>query len=113
MTKYLKLTNIMFIWNVGRTQDDHPKWGGCTQVPPKMGVGGTHAWPKAARKRATPPLSLFVAPSLNTMFRLEQEGEHIHKILNSLERVYKPVANKPLCYFHMIAAYENKIYCTK
>ena len=50
---------------------------------------------------------------VNTMFRLEQEGEHIHQVLNSLERVYKPIAHKPLRYFHMIEAYENKIYCTK
>ena len=50
---------------------------------------------------------------VNTMFRLEQEGEQIHQVLNSLERVYKPVANKPLRYFHMIEAYENKIYCAK
>ena len=35
------------------------------------------------------------------------------QVLNSLERVYKPIAYKPLRYFHMIEAYENKIYCTK
>ena len=50
---------------------------------------------------------------VNTIIRLEQEGEHIHQVLNSLERVYKPIAYKPLRYFHMNEAYENKIYCTK
>ena len=50
---------------------------------------------------------------VNTMFRLEQEGEHIHQILNSLEKVYKPIAYKPLRYFHMIEAYKNKIFCIK
>ena len=50
---------------------------------------------------------------VNTIFGLEQEGEHIHQILNSLERVYKPIASKPMRYFSMLQAYENKIYCTK
>ena len=50
---------------------------------------------------------------VNKMMRLEQEGEHIHQVMNTLERVYKPIANKPLRYFHMLEAFENKIYCTK
>ena len=29
---------------------------------------------------------------VNTMFRLEQEGEHIHQVLNQLERVYKSIS---------------------
>ena len=31
---------------------------------------------------------------VNTMFRLEQEGEHIHQVLNQLERVYKSIVIK-------------------
>ena len=50
---------------------------------------------------------------MNKMFRLEQEGEHIHQLLNTLERVFKPIVSKPLRYFHIMEAYENKVYCTK
>ena len=32
---------------------------------------------------------------------------------NTFERVYKPIVSKPDRYFHMLKAYENKIYCTK
>ena len=50
---------------------------------------------------------------VNTMVRLDQEGEHLHQVFNTLERVYKAIASKPLRYFHMLEAYENKLYCTK
>ena len=54
------------------TGEVHLEWGGQEMIIPNGGVypsaaengGGTHARPKAARKRA-PPLSLFLAPSLN------------------------------------------------
>ena len=39
---------------------------------------------------------------VNTMFRLEQEGKHLHQVFNTLERVYKAIASKPLRYFHML-----------
>ena len=47
---------------------------------------------------------------MNKMFRLEQEEEHIHQLLNTLERVFKPLS---VNHFHMLEAYENKVYCTK
>ena len=50
---------------------------------------------------------------VNTMFRLEQEGEHIHQVLNQLERTYKSIASKPKRYYHMIENFENKLYSTK
>ena len=50
---------------------------------------------------------------VNTMFRLEQEGEHIHQVLNQLERTYKSIVSKPKRYYHMIENFENKLYCTK
>ena len=50
---------------------------------------------------------------MNKMFRLEQEGEHIHQLLNTLQRVFKSIVSKSDRYFHRLEDYENKIYCTK
>ena len=46
--------------------------------------GGTHARPKAARKRVPPPLRVFFAPSLNRHFQL--------KLFNLI--LYKPCLDK-------------------
>ena len=45
----------MFIWN-GGTPDDHPKWRGCTQVPPKVG-GPMHG--RRPREKGYPPQGVF------------------------------------------------------
>ena len=49
----------------------------------------------------------------NRMMRLEQEGEHLHKELNSLERSQKQTLNKAKRYFDILKEYENKLYATK
>ena len=51
---------------------------------------------------------------MNTLLRFEQEGEHLHQLLNSSERAaYNSVFNKPYRYWLMLETYENKLYCTK
>ena len=47
---------------------------------------------------------------MNAMFRLEQEGEHAHQILNSLETRFKSVFNKSERYFLILKEFENKHY---
>ena len=56
----------MFIWNGGGTPDDHQKWGGCTQVPPKMGGGPMRG--RRPPEKGYPPLRVFFAPSLRRRF---------------------------------------------
>ena len=50
---------------------------------------------------------------MNAMFRLEQEGEHAHQILNSLETRFKSVFNKSERYFLILKEFENKHYAKK
>ena len=50
---------------------------------------------------------------MNVILKLEQEGEHLHQIMNSLENRYKAVYNKAERYFLMLEEYENKLYSTK
>ena len=50
---------------------------------------------------------------LNTILRLEQEGEHLHQIFNTLEKTYKSTYNKENRYWLMLEEYENKIYSSK
>ena len=47
---------------------------------------------------------------MNTMLRLEQEGEHLHQILNSLENRFKSVYNKSERYYLILKELENKHY---
>ena len=47
------------------------------------------------------------------MMRLEQEGEHLHKEFNSLERSQKQTLFEPKRYYDMLKEYENKLYSTK
>ena len=47
---------------------------------------------------------------VNKILRLEQEGEHLHAILNSLETKFKNIFNKEERYYVMLKKYENKIY---
>ena len=49
----------------------------------------------------------------NKMFRLEQEGERLHKEFNGLERSQKQTLFKAKRYFDMLKEYENKLYSTK
>ena len=44
---------------------------------------------------------------------MEQEGEHAHQILNSLETRFKSVFNKSERYFLILKEFENKHYATK
>ena len=50
---------------------------------------------------------------MHKIFKLEQEGEHLHQLLNALETRYKSVYNKSERYFLMLKEYENKMYVTK
>ena len=47
---------------------------------------------------------------MNTVLRLEQEGEHLHQVLNSLETRFKSVYNKHERYFLILRELENKHY---
>ena len=49
---------------------------------------------------------------MNHMFRLEQEGEHLHNTMNKEERTLKNIYKREERYFKMIQNHENKIYCT-
>jgi len=42
---------------MGGTPDDHQKWGGCTQVPPKM--RGDPCAAEGRPKKGTPPQGVF------------------------------------------------------
>ena len=48
---------------------------------------------------------------VNKILRFEQEGEHIHQILNNLEKTLKNIKNKEDRYWVMLKKYENKLYC--
>ena len=50
---------------------------------------------------------------MHKILKLEQEGEHLHQLLNALETRYKSVYNKSERYFLMLKEYENKMYVTK
>ena len=47
---------------------------------------------------------------MNTVLRLEHEGEHLHQVLNSLETRFKSVYNKQERYFLILRELENKHY---
>ena len=47
----------------------------------------------------------------NEMLRIEQEGEHLHQVFNTLERKYKNVALRERRFWYMLQEYENK--CTE
>ena len=59
------------------------------------------------------PKFIRTKPVFFTMFRLEQEGEHIHKLLNDIERILRNTLNREERYFKIIKEYENKVYCFK
>ena len=50
---------------------------------------------------------------LNAIFRLEQEGEHAHQILNSLETRFESVYKKSEMYFLILKEFENEHYSKK
>ena len=47
---------------------------------------------------------------VNKILRLEQEGEHIHAVINRLERNLTMTMNKSTRYWQVLREYENKIY---
>ena len=47
---------------------------------------------------------------INKILRLEQEGEHIHAVINRLERNLTMTLNKSTRYWQVLREYENKIY---
>ena len=47
---------------------------------------------------------------INKILRLEQEGEHIHAVINRLERNLTMTTNKSTRYWQVLREYENKIY---
>ena len=44
----------------------------------------------------------------NEMLRIEQEGEHLHQVFNTLERIYKNVALRERRFWYMLQEYKNK-----
>ena len=50
---------------------------------------------------------------INKILRFEQEGEHLHQLLNVLEAKYKSSFPKQTRYFLMLEEYENKLYSSK
>ena len=50
------------------------------------------------------------AGMVNKILRLEQEGEHIHAVINRLERNLTMTTNKSTRYWQVLREYENKIY---
>ena len=47
------------------------------------------------------------------MLRLEQEGEHLHHLMNTLETKYKSVKDRATRFWYMLQEYENKEGCEK
>ena len=47
---------------------------------------------------------------LNKVLRLEQAGEKLHQVFNTLERKYRNIYNKEIRYWTMLKSYENKLY---
>ena len=47
---------------------------------------------------------------INKILCLEQEEEHIHAVINRLERNLTMALNKSTCYWQILREYENKIY---
>ena len=43
----------------------------------------------------------------NLMLRLEEEGEHLHQVFNSLEKRYKNIKNRARRFWCMLKEYEN------
>ena len=43
----------------------------------------------------------------NLMLRLEEEGEHIHQVFNSLEKRFKNIKNRARRFWCMFKEYEN------
>ena len=50
---------------------------------------------------------------LNKILRLEQEGEHIHALMNRSENKFKSTKDKSERYWQMLQDYENKLYTSK
>ena len=48
--------------------------------------------------------------TIKQILRLEQEGEHIHAVINRLERNLTMTLNKSTRYWQVLREYENKIY---
>ena len=68
--------------------------------------------PKMVELSLVIPTFLRTKPILmNHMFRLEQEGEHLHNTMNKEERTLKNICKREERYFKMIQNHENKIYC--
>ena len=48
----------------------------------------------------------------NKILRVEQEGEHLHQLFNSLENKYKSVSGREERFWFILTEYENKLYIT-
>ena len=73
--------------------------------------------PSFSNKNLTPNMFIlsFVLPKqirtlrmANEMLRIEQEGEHLHQVFNTLERKYKNVALRERRFWYILQEYENK-----
>ena len=47
---------------------------------------------------------------INKILRLEQEGEHLHAVINRIERNLTMTLNKSTQYWQVLRDYENKLY---
>ena len=47
---------------------------------------------------------------INKILRLEQEGEHLHAVINRIERNLTMTLNKSTRYWQVLRDYENKLY---
>ena len=50
------------------------------------------------------------AKLVNKILRLEQEGEHLHALMNRSENKFKSTKDKSTRYWQMLCDHENKIY---
>ena len=47
---------------------------------------------------------------INKILRLKQEGEHLHAVINRIERNLTMTLNKSTRYWQVLRDYENKLY---
>ena len=43
----------------------------------------------------------------NLMLKVEEEGEHLHQVFNSLEKRFKNIKNRARRFWYMLKEYEN------
>ena len=67
------------------------------------------SWESPSEKEIEEGALEFIA---NKILWLEQEGEHLHQLFNSLENKYKSVSRREDRFWFILTEYENKLYKT-